>query len=58
MTWLLTHMPHKEQLAAAEATSAEEGIDANAMKVAADDDMAPTKKPRKLVRTNIERSEE
>ena len=41
---------HKEQLVAAEATSAEEVIDVNVTKVAADDDMAPTKKPRKLVK--------
>jgi len=41
---------HKELLAAAEATTAEEGTDVDAMKVAADDDMAPTKKPRKLIK--------
>ena len=41
---------YKKQLAAEEATSAEEGIDVNVTKVAADDDMAPTKKPRKLVK--------
>jgi hypothetical protein len=41
---------HKEVLAVEEATSAEEGTDVNVMKVAADDDLAPTKKPRKLVK--------
>ena len=38
------------QLAAAEAMISEEGMDLNMSKVAADDDMAPTKKPRKLVK--------
>ena len=38
------------QLAAAEATIAEEGMDLNMTKVTADDDMAPAKKPRKLVK--------
>jgi carbamoylphosphate synthase small subunit len=41
---------HKEQIAAAEATIAEEGADVNATKVASDDDMTTLKKPRKLVK--------
>ncbi|KIM37758.1 hypothetical protein M413DRAFT_448273 [Hebeloma cylindrosporum] len=40
----------KEQIAAAEATAAEEGTDIIATKVAADDDVAAAKKPRKLVK--------
>jgi len=46
---------YKKQLAAEEATSAEEGIDVNVTKVAADDDMAPTKNLGDSSRTNIER---
>ena len=41
---------YKEDVAAAEATTAEEGAHLNAIKVAADDDMAAAKKPRKLVK--------
>ena len=41
---------HKEQIAAAEATTVEQEMDINTTKVAADDDMAAAKKPRKLVK--------